>query len=100
DGEPMREQDWTDPDLRLLAVEMRMASGTPGYAALPGAIYLVFNAGKETPVRLPDIAHGKAWRRRLDSSRDDGPDQPAAEAETVAADSVTAFVMCGAGEPG
>lgn len=100
DGEPMREQDWTDPDLRLLAVEMRMASGTPGYAALPGAIFLVFNAGKETQVRLPDIADGKAWRRRLDSSRDDETDDPAAEAETIAADSVTAFVMCGVGETG
>lgn len=98
DGEPMSEADWTNPDLRLLAVEMRMASGTPGYAALPGAIFVVFNAGPEASLRLPDIAEGAGWRRRLDSSRDGDIDDPAAETEIIRADSVAAFVMYGADE--
>ena len=92
DGAPMTPDDWNDPDRRLLAAEMRMASGTPAYAALPGAVFLVFNNGPEAQVRLPDAPDGR-WRRRLDSARDDDPDLPARDLEPIAADSVAAFVL-------
>lgn len=92
DGAPMTPDDWNDPDRRLLAAEMRMASGTPAYAALPGAVFLVFNNGPEAQVRLPDAPDGR-WRRRLDSARDDDPDLPAHDLEPIAADSVAAFVL-------
>ena len=92
DGAPMTPDDWNDPDRRLLAAEMRMASGTPAYAALPGAVFLVFNNGPEEQVRLPDAPDGR-WRRRLDSARDDDPDLPAQDLEPIAADSVAAFVL-------
>lgn len=92
DGAPMTPDDWNDPDRRLLAAEMRMASGTPAYAALPGAVFLVFNNGPEAQVRLPDAPEG-CWRRRLDSARDDDPDLPAQDLEPIAADSVAAFVL-------
>ncbi|MEQ5794093.1 glycogen debranching protein GlgX [Paracoccus sp. NFXS7] len=92
DGAPMTPDDWNDPDRRLLAAEMRMASGTPAYAALPGAVFLVFNNGPEAQVRLPDAPDGR-WRRRLDSARDDDPDLPAQDLEPIAADSVAAFVL-------
>jgi len=92
DGAPMTPDDWNDPDRRLLAAEMRMASGTPAYAALPGAVFLVFNNGPEAQVRLPDAPEGR-WRRRLDSARDDDPDLPAQDLEPIAADSVAAFVL-------
>ncbi|MGV3694601.1 MAG: glycogen debranching protein GlgX [Paracoccus marcusii] len=92
DGAPMTPDDWNDPDRRLLAAEMRMASGTPAYAALPGAVFLVFNNGPEAQVRLPDAPDGR-WRRRLDSARDDDPDLPAQDLETIAGDSVAAFVL-------
>jgi glycogen operon protein len=92
DGAPMTPDDWNDPDRRLLAAEMRMASGTPAYAALPGAVFLVFNNGPEAEVRLPDAPQGR-WRRRLDSARDDDPDLPAQDLEPIAADSVAAFVL-------
>ncbi|AZY92758.1 MULTISPECIES: glycogen debranching protein GlgX [Paracoccus] len=92
DGAPMTPDDWNDPDCRLLAAEMRMASGTPAYAALPGAVFLVFNNGPEAQVRLPDAPDGR-WRRRLDSARDDDPDLPAQDLEPIAADSVAAFVL-------
>lgn len=92
DGAPMTPDDWNDPDRRLLAAEMRMASGTPAYAALPGAVFLVFNNGPEAQVRLPDAPDGR-WRRRLDSARDDDLDLPAQDLEPIAADSVAAFVL-------
>ncbi|WP_373945434.1 glycogen debranching protein GlgX [Paracoccus marcusii] len=92
DGAAMTPDDWNDPDRRLLAAEMRMASGTPAYAALPGAVFLVFNNGPEAQVRLPDAPDGR-WRRRLDSARDDDPDLPAHDLEPIAADSVAAFVL-------
>ncbi len=92
DGAAMSPDDWNDPDGRLLAAEMRMASGTPAYAALPGAVFLVFNNGPDAEVRLPDAPQGQ-WRRRLDSARDDDPDLPALDLEPIAADSVAAFVL-------
>ncbi|WP_304613793.1 glycogen debranching protein GlgX [Paracoccus sp. (in: a-proteobacteria)] len=92
DGAPMTPDDWNDPDRRLLAAEMRMASGTPAYAALPGAVFVVFNNGPAAQVRLPDAPQGR-WRRRLDSARDDDTDLPAHDLEPIAADSVAAFVL-------
>ena len=93
DGQPMRVEDWSDPELRLVAAEMRMASGTPEYAALRGAVFLVLNAGPQTEVHLPDTSQRGNWRRQLDSSRFGPVDEPARDTETVAADSVVAFVL-------
>jgi len=92
DGSPMTASDWSDPERRLLTAEMRMASGTPPYAALPGAVFLVFNNGPEVQVRLPEDVSGR-WRRQLDSARDDLRDDPAAEVETIAAESTVVFVL-------
>ncbi|MBU3029483.1 glycogen debranching protein GlgX [Paracoccus marinaquae] len=97
DGQAMEVVDWTDPGLRLLAVEMRTASGTPAYAALPGAMFLVFNVGPAAQVRLPDPPEGTHWRRRLDSGSGEDVDAPAEAAEMIAAESVVAFVLAGAG---
>ena len=94
DGAPMRPEDWNDPDLRLLAAEMRMASGTPAYAALPGAIFVVYNNGKDQMVTVPDAPKGSHWRRRLDSARDDATDIAAEDRESIAGESVVAFVLC------
>ncbi|WP_103173044.1 glycogen debranching protein GlgX [Paracoccus sp. SY] len=94
DGAPMTLADWSDPDLCLLAAEMRMASRTPPYAALPGAVFLVFNNGPDTSVRLPDTTQGGHWRRRLDTARNGPPDERAGQVERIAAESVAAFVLC------
>ncbi|OJH44844.1 glycogen debranching protein [Paracoccus sp. SM22M-07] len=94
DGAPMRPEDWNDPELRLLAAEMRMASGTPAYAALPGAIFVVYNNGKDQMVTVPDAPKGSHWRRRLDSARDDATDIAAGDRESIAGESVVAFVLC------
>ncbi|MFN4060008.1 MAG: glycogen debranching protein GlgX [Paracoccus hibiscisoli] len=96
DGEAMSPDDWNDPDGRLLAAEMRMASGTPAYAALPGAVFVVFNNGSAAQVRLPEALQGQ-WRRRLDSARDDDTDLSARDLEPIAADSVAAFVLTSQG---
>ena len=92
DGAPMQVEDWNDPELRLLAAEMRMASGTPDYAALHGAVFLVLNAGPEAAVHLPEAKRGY-WRRRLDTSHDAATDRTAARVEVIPADSVVVFVL-------
>lgn len=96
DGQPMTTEDWHDPDCRLLAAEMRMARGTPPYATLPGAVFVVFNNGSDARVQLPDAPEGQ-WRRQLDSAVDGDVDFPAIAVEPVAAESVVAFVLSPAG---
>ncbi|MTH77975.1 glycogen debranching protein GlgX [Paracoccus aestuariivivens] len=94
DGEAMQVEDWTNPELRLIAAEMRMASGTPDYAALLGAIFLVLNAGPDTEVQLPEATSRGIWRRRLDSSRFGPVDEPVGDKpEPIQKDSVVAFVL-------
>ena len=93
DGTPMRPEDWNDPELRLLAAEMRMASGTPSYAALPGAVFVVYNNGADATVTIPDAPKGSEWRRQLDSARDDDTDIVATPTQEIAAESVVVFVL-------
>ncbi|TCP60381.1 glycogen operon protein [Rhodovulum bhavnagarense] len=69
DGAAMRRADWEDPELRLLAVEMRTASGTPEYATLEYAIFAVFNAGEAVAVSVPEAPGNQRWSLRLDTSR-------------------------------
>jgi isoamylase len=54
DGKPMAGADWENPELQLVCVEMRTASGTPRYAALEYAIFAVFNAGAAVDVVVPE----------------------------------------------
>ncbi|MDO5631667.1 MAG: glycogen debranching protein GlgX [Paracoccus sp. (in: a-proteobacteria)] len=92
DGAPMQTADWSDPDLHLLAVEKRMASGTPDHAAREGALFLVFNAGETAQVRLPDPPPGLCWQRALDTARPDAfATATAGTTESIAADSVAVF---------
>lgn len=67
DGNPMTDADWQNPDLHLLAVELRMASGTPEYAPREGAVFAVFNAGPRQRVTLPETPDGMHWVRGLDT---------------------------------
>ena len=69
DGTPMSDQDWTNSENRLLCVEMRTASGTPPYAALEYAIFVVFNAGSEVEVAIPETPPGEEWSIHIDTSR-------------------------------
>ncbi|MCG6902086.1 MAG: glycogen debranching enzyme GlgX, partial [Rhodobacter sp.] len=73
DGTPMREQDWNDPDLRILCAELRMASASPTYAEQPNAIFAVFNAGTEIEVTLPQPPQGKHWCLQVDTSTEAMP---------------------------
>jgi isoamylase len=95
DGQPMQDADWLNPDLRLLAAEMRMASGTPDYAALPGAVFIVINNDKAIDVSLPETGGLGHWRRRLDSARDGDLDAAEGEVAVISDHSVAAFVLCG-----
>lgn len=92
DGHPLQETDWTSPDLRFLGVEMRMAHGTPGYEPRLGAIYVVFNAGPEVQITLPEAPKGEYWRRTFDTVPE-GRRQGGQLTATIPADSVTAFKL-------
>ncbi len=86
DGSEMEDEDWADPDLRFLGVEMRMARGTPSYLPRFGALYVVFNAGAETESALPDAPEGETWQRVFETV-------PTADARLIAAESTVAFQL-------
>ncbi len=94
DGAPMQSEDWTDPELALVCVEMRTASGTPHYAALEYAVFAVFNAGPAAEVVLPETPPGQVWSQQIDTAE---PDIHAGRIEgrsvTIAADSVAVMVL-------
>jgi len=94
DGAPMTPADWEDHRLSLVAVEMRTASGTPPYAVLETALFMVFNAGKARRVKLPAAPSGEHWVHEIDTAdpaRAPG-DVTGADA-CVAAQSVSVFVL-------
>jgi len=71
DGEPMTGSDWEEPELQLVCVEMRTASGTPRYAALEYAIFAVFNAGAAIDVVVPESPAGEIWSLQIDTAHPD-----------------------------
>ena len=94
DGSAMKSKDWENPEKRILCVEMRTASGTPRYAALEYAIFMVFNAGKETEVTTPEPPLGSAWSLHIDTARPElEPVQLDSRRLLVSAGSVCAMVL-------
>ena len=69
-GDPMRQEDWDDPDTNVLIAEMRMASGTPEYVQREGALLVVLNRGDAVEIKPPELSEG-AWVRRFDTSQED-----------------------------
>ena len=70
-GKPMRQQDWDNPNLNIVIVEMRMASGTPEYVYREGALLVVLNRGESIEIVPPDLPSNGAWVRRFDTSQED-----------------------------
>jgi isoamylase len=93
DGEAMRRDDWDDPNLSLLAVEIRTASGTPEYAAEEYAIFAVFNVGDAVPVNVPEAPAGQRWSLQLDTSRPDLAPEPVGDRLDMPAHSVSLLVL-------
>lgn len=70
-GEPMRQEDWDDPDLKIIIAEMRMASGTPEYVQREGALLVALNTGDAVDITPPSLPDDDQWVRRFDTSQDD-----------------------------
>jgi isoamylase len=64
DGQTPAQSDWHDPDFVAFGVEIRMAA--EGRDA-PDVLFVVFNRGTATRLRLPDTA--SSWRLVLDTTR-------------------------------
>ena len=94
DGLPMTMQDWNDPSRKLIAVEMRTASGTPAYRTLEYAIFMIFNAGDDADVVLPAPPEGQQWCVHLNTALPDTAPTPR-PVDTVfsCAESVKVFVL-------
>ena len=92
DGEKMTDADWDAAKLDFLGVEMRLAHGTPAYEPPLGAIYIVFNRGKEVRVALPSAPKGERWIRALDTSNGKTA-SPAKKRERISAESVVVFKL-------
>ncbi len=94
EGRRMTANDWEDPALSFVCVEMRTASGTPAYADLEYALFLVFNAGGTQDITLPPTPDGKIWSRRINSYAPDAPNERMAFGKmSVPAHSVSALVL-------
>ncbi|MGR3466082.1 glycogen debranching protein GlgX [Limimaricola sp.] len=93
DGRLMTEADWSDPERRLLAFEMRTASGTPDYAALEYALFAVVNNGGPCLVTLPFPPEGYVWVRHIDSARPDAPPKPHGSRTRIRGRSVVVMVL-------
>ena len=92
DGTAMEDEDWGNPALKFLGVEMRMARGTPAYEPRLGAIYLLFNAGEKTRAALPEALPGHRWHRVIDTSGQTAK-APRHGIVTIAGNSVVAFEL-------
>jgi len=86
DGEEMTEDDWADPSLHFLGVEMRIAEGTPHYLPHTGALYVIFNSGQEVDIAVPEAPEGQSWRRVFET-------EPTSTPSLIAADSTVAFQL-------
>ncbi len=96
DGEVMTEEDWNNEAQRLIAVEMRVASGTPDYLARKHrdeALFAVFNAGQAQLVFLPDLPLDRTWVLQVDTARPGLKPTRVRRAIRVAADSVVALSL-------
>lgn len=94
DGEAMQDEDWANPDLKALCAELRMASGSPFYAEWEDAVFVVFNAGDDVEITLPDAPDGMVWARGIDTSVATLAESATAKAvEFCPADCVLAFVL-------
>lgn len=94
DGTPMTQEDWADPELALIAAELRTASGTPPYSALEYAVFVVFNAGKATKVVLPDTPEGQVWSEKIDTARPGMQlGHVVGDSVLISADSVAAMIL-------
>ncbi len=69
DGTPPAPADWDNPQWKTLCVEIRTSSDTPDYAASDDVVFIVFNAGEEVQVTLPDLPADRCWELLLDTTR-------------------------------
>ena len=95
DGAPMAHRDW-GAALDAVAMELRMASGTPPYAETGQAIFAIFNAGPARVWQLPVPPDGMAWHWQVDTARPDFAGGLAADRIDMPGDAVAAFVLKGA----
>jgi len=86
DGAEMSEEDWIDPSLHFLGVEMRIAQGTPQFLPHAGALYMVFNAGPRAMATLPEASEWQIWKRVFET-------EVSGETNEIAAQSVVAFQL-------
>ncbi len=93
DGQVMTEADWSEPRHRLLAAEIRTASGTPDYATMEYALFAVINGGGPTNVTLPVPPDGYVWVRHIDSARPSDPPKPHGRRTRIRGRSVVVMVL-------
>ncbi len=85
---------WDDPDLKSLALHVRLAAGTPPYAESDDELLIAFNAeGAERSLTLPAPPEDRTWQRVLDTARPEAPAEPATPSVTVAAESLAVFAL-------
>jgi glycogen operon protein len=91
----MEEEDWNDPELRLLSVYMSYSANTPDVDKNAG-LFMVFNAGGDCEISVPQVNGIDEWSRVLAT----GVDEPFASLDVsepliIERESVAVFVPRG-----
>ncbi|MBL8566778.1 MAG: glycogen debranching protein GlgX [Hyphomicrobiaceae bacterium] len=72
EGREMTAADWNEPHARTLGLHLAAspgAEGEDGVGREDAHVLLLFNADeREVAFRLPDLAHGSAWTKQLDTA--------------------------------
>jgi isoamylase len=92
DGAEPTGADWHDAGFRCLGLELRLSASSQQHSDQPNtdALFVLFNAGSESPVHLPDTV--PAWHLLLDTTRPDFSSRnPAASPLVAPAQSVLVF---------
>jgi glycogen operon protein len=87
DGAEPTAADWHDAGFRCLGLELRYSASSQNPSN--DALFVLFNAGGEQPVHLPDTA--PVWHLLLDTTRPDAAPSPASSPLVAPAQSVLVF---------
>lgn len=87
DGAEPTAADWHDAGFRCLGLEVRYSASSQNPS--DDALFVLFNAGGEQPVHLPDTA--PVWHLLLDTTRPDAAPSPASSPLVAPAQSVLVF---------
>lgn len=99
DGSFMDDGAWNDGELRVLGVYLSRSVSAPENEDMQG-LYMLFNAGGDCEINLPEVNGVREWQRLVETGADDAFEVIHAENSfTLYRESIAVFAPKGATEP-